>query len=152
MVQFKPTYTLGHPWIQSKRNSPDSPDISGEFWKMSGEEVWSCRTKSPASIKQGQCPANRCPAKSLIIAGHFTVKCPSRLKNVQQRTAGSSDKMSSEAQTNFAYSIYCGMSCAFFACRLDNQVIQRIFIANVQILGWVGGWPQIGTLFGFLNL
>ena len=26
-------------------------------------------------VNQGQCPANRCPVKSLIFAGHFTVKC-----------------------------------------------------------------------------
>ena len=46
--------------------------------KMSGEGVWSRRTKCPARVFQGQCLANRCPAKSLVFAGHFTVICPAK--------------------------------------------------------------------------
>ncbi len=44
-----------------------------KFRKMSGEGVLSCRTKCPASKNQGQCPANRCPAKSFI-----STKCPAK--------------------------------------------------------------------------
>ncbi len=72
--------------------------------KMSGKGVWSRWTFCPARAFQGQYLTNRCPAISLIFAGHFTAKCPARIQNVQRRTWGSSDKMSSEAQMNFAYS------------------------------------------------
>ncbi len=58
--------------------------------KMSGEGVWSRRTK--------------CPAKNSIFARYFPVKCLARIPNVRRRIVGSPDKMSGEAQMNFAYS------------------------------------------------
>ena len=35
---------------------------------------------------------------------HFTVKCLARMQNVWRKTSGLLDKLSGEAQTNFAYS------------------------------------------------
>ncbi len=76
--------------------------------KMSGKGVWSRWTFCPARAFQGQYPANRCPAISLIFAGHFTApdilqwnvqrefkmsgeglegrrtKCPARLKRISR--------------------------------------------------------------------
>ena len=83
-------YVIFNPNLQSMQNSPDSPDMSGKFRKMSGEGIWSCLTKCPVSTNQGQCPANRCPATSFIFARHFTVKCKAIIQN--------------QIQINFAYS------------------------------------------------
>ncbi len=55
-------------------------------------------------VNYGQCLANKCPAKSLIFIGYFTVKCKARIQNVRWRTGGSPYKMSGEAQINFVYS------------------------------------------------
>ena len=103
----KTVYSASCP-LQSTRNLPDSLDMSSEFRKLSGEGVWSCRTKCPVSTNQGQCPA-----KSFIFAGHFTVKCPARIQDVQWKTACSPDKMSGEAQINFAYSATWWIACEF---------------------------------------
>ena len=40
-----------------------------------------------------------------ILTGHFTVKCPTRIQNVQRRTACLPNKISGEAQINFVYSV-----------------------------------------------
>ena len=52
--------------------------------------------------KQRQCLPNIFPAKSFTFGGYFIVKCPARIQNVGRRPGGSLDKMSGEAQMNFA--------------------------------------------------
>ena len=79
--------------------------LNGHVWrilKMSSEGVLSRQTLCLARLNQVQGPVNRCPAKSLIFVGHFTVKCSVRIQDVRRRTKGSPGKMSGETQKNFA--------------------------------------------------
>ena len=63
-----------------------------QILKMSGEGVWSHPTFCPTRESKGQCLPNRCPVISLISAGHFTVKCPARIKNGWWKTGGGSNE------------------------------------------------------------
>ncbi len=85
--------------LQSTWNSPDSLDMSSEFWKCL------------ARVNLGQCPANRCPPKSLIFARHFTMECPARIQHVWWRNGGLPDVLSGKAQKNFTYTAVCGVQC-----------------------------------------
>ncbi len=73
-------------------------------------------TRRTCPVNFGKCPAKgfdlaghggsksrtlKFPVISLIVTPHFTVKCPARIQNVQQRTGGSLDKMSSKPQMFF---------------------------------------------------
>ncbi len=74
--------------------------FAGHVWrifKISGKGPWSCWTLCLMRVNQGQCLANRGPAKSMIFAGYFRVKCLTRNQNVWQRTDGSLDILSGEA-------------------------------------------------------
>ena len=88
--------------LQSTQNSPDSLDMSSEFWKctakgfdLAGQNVRQDNFKD--NVPQIDVQQN------ITVISHITVKCPARIQNVRRRTGGLPDKMSGQAQTNFAY-------------------------------------------------
>ena len=60
-------------------------------------------------------------SKKFDTRGHFTMKCPARSQNVWQRAGNSPEKMSGEAQMNFAYS---GVGCIYPNSTLKPEHIQ----------------------------
>ena len=55
------------------------------------------------------------------------MNCPVRIQNVRRRTGGSQDKMSGEAQTNFAYPGF--ISIRKIVDKIDSYFITYVLIA-----------------------
>ncbi len=53
-------------------------------------------------------------SKKFDIPQTFIVKCPAIIQNVRQRTGSALDKMSSQANMNFAYSAFRPIICHMF--------------------------------------